>query len=62
MNCLEANIRRDLSLELDPIHYRHYCLMRVSMNLGFSKFLIMPPAYYKYDDNDVINFYSKIII
>jgi 4-hydroxy-tetrahydrodipicolinate synthase len=36
-------------------------LMRVSMNLGFSKFLIMPPAYYKYDDNDVINFYSKII-
>ena len=21
----------------------------------------MPPAYYKYDDNDVINFYSKIV-
>jgi 4-hydroxy-tetrahydrodipicolinate synthase len=36
-------------------------LMRISMNLGFDKFLIMPPAYYKYDDTDVINFYSKII-
>jgi 4-hydroxy-tetrahydrodipicolinate synthase len=36
-------------------------LMRNSLNLGFDKFLIMPPAYYKYDDNDVINFYSKII-
>ena len=35
-------------------------LMRISMNLGFNKFLIMPPAYYKYEDNDVINFYSKI--
>ncbi len=36
-------------------------LMRISMNLGFNKFLIMPPAYYKYEDSDVINFYSKII-
>ena len=36
-------------------------LMRNSLNLGFDKFLIMPPAYYKYDDNDVINFYSTII-
>tara|TARA_Y200000002_G_scaffold93860_1_gene75688 strand:+ start:920 stop:1804 length:885 start_codon:yes stop_codon:yes gene_type:complete len=36
-------------------------LMRISLNLGFNKFLIMPPAYYKYEDNDVINFYSKII-
>ena len=36
-------------------------LMRISMNLGFYKFLIMPPAYYKYEDNDVINFYSKIV-
>tara|TARA_B100001057_G_scaffold439009_1_gene471883 strand:+ start:2139 stop:3023 length:885 start_codon:yes stop_codon:yes gene_type:complete len=36
-------------------------LMRISINLGFNKFLIMPPAYYKYEDNDVINFYSKII-
>jgi 4-hydroxy-tetrahydrodipicolinate synthase len=36
-------------------------LMRNSLNLGFDKFLIMPPASYKYDDNDVINFYSKII-
>tara|TARA_B100001093_G_scaffold239640_1_gene229540 strand:+ start:115 stop:999 length:885 start_codon:yes stop_codon:yes gene_type:complete len=36
-------------------------LMRISMNFGLDKFLIMPPAYYKYDDTDVINFYSKII-
>ena len=35
-------------------------LMRISMNLGLNKFLIMPPAYYKYEDQDVINFYSKI--
>ena len=36
-------------------------LMKISMSLGFSRFLIMPPAYYKYDDEDVFNFYSKII-
>ena len=36
-------------------------LMRNSITLGFNKFLIMPPAYYKYKDDDVINFYSKII-
>ncbi len=35
-------------------------LMKISMTLGFDKFLIMPPAYYKYDDNEVIDFYSKI--
>ena len=36
-------------------------LMKISMSLGFGKFLIMPPAYYKYDDKDVFNFYSNII-
>tara|TARA_Y100001936_G_scaffold115960_1_gene113445 strand:+ start:432 stop:1316 length:885 start_codon:yes stop_codon:yes gene_type:complete len=36
-------------------------LMRVSKSLGFKKFLIMPPAYYKYGDNEVIEFYNKII-
>ena len=36
-------------------------LMSVAKSLNFKKFLIMPPAYYKYHDNDVINFYSKII-
>jgi 4-hydroxy-tetrahydrodipicolinate synthase len=36
-------------------------LMNVSKTLGFKKFLIMPPAFYKYSDQDVINFYSKII-
>ena len=36
-------------------------LMKISKSLGFGRFLIMPPAYYKYDDEDVFNFYSKII-
>lgn len=36
-------------------------LMKVAKSLGFQKFLIMPPAFYKYSDIDVINFYTKII-
>ena len=36
-------------------------LMRVAKSLSFKRFLIMPPAYYKYGDDEVINFYSKII-
>ena len=36
-------------------------LMRISKSVGFNNFLIMPPAYYKYSDEEVINFYSKII-
>ena len=36
-------------------------LMKISFSLGFNKFLIMPPAYYKYDDAEAIKFYSKII-
>ena len=36
-------------------------LMRVATSLGFNKFLIMPPAYYKYEDNEVIEFYSQIV-
>ena len=36
-------------------------LMSVARSLNFKKFLIMPPAFYKYSDHDVINFYSKII-
>ena len=36
-------------------------LMRVAKSLKFQKFLIMPPAYYKYGDDEVINFYSKIV-
>ncbi len=35
--------------------------MEISCSLGFNKFLIMPPAYYKYGDNEVIEFYKKII-
>ena len=36
-------------------------LMSVARSLNFKKFLIMPPAFYKYSDHNVINFYSKII-
>ena len=36
-------------------------LMKISKTLKFDKFLIMPPAYYKYGHEDVINFYTKII-
>ena len=35
--------------------------MKISNTLNFKKFLIMPPAYYKYGDDDVINYYSRII-
>ena len=36
-------------------------LMRVARSLNFQKFLIMPPAFYKYGDDEVIEYYSKII-
>ena len=35
--------------------------MKISKSLNFYKFLIMPPAYYKYRDEDVINYYSRIV-
>jgi|TARA_B100000780_G_scaffold175431_1_gene122878 4-hydroxy-tetrahydrodipicolinate synthase len=36
-------------------------LMKVASSLNFNNFLIMPPAYYKYGDKEVIEFYSKVI-
>ena len=35
--------------------------MKVSCSLNLKNFLIMPPAYYKYWDEEVIDFYSRII-
>ncbi len=35
--------------------------MKIATSLNFNKFLIMPPAYYKYGDSEVIEFYSKIV-
>ena len=35
--------------------------MKIAYSLNFKKFLIMPPAYYKYGDNEVIDFYCKIV-
>ena len=36
-------------------------LMSVARSLNFKKFLVMPPAFYKYSDDEVIIFYSKIV-
>ncbi len=36
-------------------------LISISKSLGFKNFLIMPPAYYKYGDNETFNFYARII-
>ena len=35
--------------------------MKIAISLNFKKFLIMPPAYYKYGDSEVIEFYTKLI-
>jgi len=35
--------------------------LNVCKSLNFENFLIMPPAYYIYEDKDVIKFYSEII-
>ena len=36
-------------------------LMKIASSLNFNNFLIMPPAYYKYGDKEVIEFYSRLI-
>ena len=36
-------------------------LMSVAAGLNFNDFLIMPPAYYKYGDKEVIEFYSRVV-
>jgi|TARA_B100000902_G_scaffold390825_1_gene440425 4-hydroxy-tetrahydrodipicolinate synthase len=36
-------------------------MMKIAVSLTFKKFLIMPPAFYKFNDKDVINYYSKIL-
>ena len=36
-------------------------LMKVATSLNFNDFLIMPPAYYKYEDKEVIEFYSRVV-
>ena len=36
-------------------------LMKVANSLNFNDFLIMPPAYYKYGDKEVIEFYSRVV-
>ena len=35
--------------------------IKIALSLDFENFLIMPPAYYKYSDKEVITFYSKIV-
>ena len=36
-------------------------LMKVASSLNFNDFLIMPPAYYKYGDKEVIEFYTRVV-
>ena len=36
-------------------------LMNVASSLNFNDFLIMPPAYYKYGDKEVVVFYSRLV-
>jgi 4-hydroxy-tetrahydrodipicolinate synthase len=36
-------------------------LMKVASSLSFNNFLIMPPAYYKYGDKEVIEFYTRVV-
>ena len=36
-------------------------LMSIASSLNFNDFLIMPPAYYKYGDKEVIEFYSRVV-
>ena len=36
-------------------------LMKIASSLNFTDFLIMPPAYYKYGDKEVIEFYSRVV-
>jgi len=36
-------------------------LMKHSLNNGIDRFLMMPPAYYKYDDEGVYSFYANIV-
>ena len=36
-------------------------LMSVASSLNFNDFLIMPPAYYKYGDKEVVVFYSRLV-
>ena len=35
--------------------------IKIATSLDFNKFLIMPPAYYKYGDFEVIEFYTKLV-
>ena len=35
--------------------------IKIALSLNFENFLVMPPAYYKYSDKEVITFYSKIV-
>ena len=35
--------------------------MNVASSLSFNNFLIMPPAYYKYGDKEVVEFYSRVV-
>jgi len=35
--------------------------IKICLSLGFENFLLMPPAYYNYSDNEVILYFKKIV-
>ena len=36
-------------------------LINITLSIGIEYFLVMPPAYYKYQDKDVVKYFEKII-
>ena len=36
-------------------------LINITLSIGIEYFLVMPPAYYKYKDKDVVKYFEKII-
>ena len=42
-------------------YYQNIDIMKHCLNNGINRFLIMPPAYYKYGDNEAYTFFANII-
>ena len=51
----------DGKVDLTQLTDENISLMKVAASLNFNDFLIMPPAYYKYGDKEVIEFYSRVV-
>ena len=63
LNILSQNIYKDkflIGTGLNSLN-ENINLMKIATSLNFNDFLIMPPAYYKYGDKEVIEFYSRLV-